>query len=42
METIRIAVIGAGTVGERHCRVCANLPRADFGKTIARNTEFGA
>lgn len=27
MKTIHIGVIGAGIMGERHCRVCANLPR---------------
>jgi len=27
MEIVRIGVIGAGVMGERHCRVCANLPR---------------
>ena len=30
MEAIRIGVIGAGVMGERHCRVCANLPRVDL------------
>jgi predicted dehydrogenase len=30
MNTIRIGVIGAGVMGERHCRVCANLPRVEF------------
>jgi predicted dehydrogenase len=27
MKVVRIGVIGAGVMGERHCRVCANLPR---------------
>lgn len=27
MKVVKIGVIGAGTMGERHCRVCANLPR---------------
>jgi predicted dehydrogenase len=30
MEVIRIGVIGAGVMGERHCRVCANLPRVEL------------
>lgn len=30
METIRVGVIGTGVMGERHCRVCANLPRVDL------------
>ena len=27
---VQIGVIGTGVMGERHCRVCANLPRADL------------
>jgi predicted dehydrogenase len=27
MGIVRIGVIGTGVMGERHCRVCANLPR---------------
>ena len=30
MESVRIGVIGAGVMGERHCRVCANLPRVEL------------
>ena len=30
MEVVRIGVIGAGVMGERHCRVCANLPRVEL------------
>lgn len=30
MKTIRIGVIGIGVMGERHCRVCANLPQIDL------------
>jgi virulence factor len=30
MEIVRIGVIGAGVMGERHCRVCANLPRVEL------------
>jgi len=30
VETVRIGVIGTGVMGERHCRVCANLPRVDL------------
>ena len=27
MDVVRVGVIGAGVMGERHCRVCSNLPR---------------
>ena len=30
MEILRIGVIGTGVMGERHCRVCASLPRVDL------------
>jgi len=30
MKTIYIGVIGVGVMGERHCRVCANLPRVEL------------
>jgi virulence factor len=30
MKVVRIGVIGAGVMGERHCRVCANLPRVEL------------
>jgi predicted dehydrogenase len=30
MEVVRIGVIGAGIMGERHCRVCSNLPRVEL------------
>ncbi len=30
MKTVRIGVLGAGVMGERHCRVCANLPHVEF------------
>jgi predicted dehydrogenase len=30
MEIVRIGVIGTGVMGERHCRVCANLPRVEL------------
>jgi predicted dehydrogenase len=30
MGAVRIGVIGAGKMGERHCRVCANLPRVEL------------
>jgi len=30
MKTVRIGVIGTGTMGERHCRVCSNLPRVEL------------
>ena len=30
MEIVRVGVIGTGVMGERHCRICANLPRVDL------------
>ncbi len=30
MKSVRVGIIGAGTMGERHCRVCANLPRVEL------------
>lgn len=30
MHTVKIGVIGVGTMGERHCRVCSNLPRVEL------------
>jgi len=30
MEAVHIGVIGAGVMGERHCRVCSNLPRVEL------------
>jgi len=30
MKVVRIGVIGTGLMGERHCRVYANLPRVDL------------
>lgn len=30
MNHVRIGVIGAGVMGERHCRVCLSLPRVNF------------
>jgi virulence factor len=30
MKTVRIGVIGTGVMGERHARVCANLPRVEL------------
>jgi len=30
MRVVRIGVIGAGVMGERHCRVCSNLPRVEL------------
>ena len=30
MNVVRIGVIGAGVMGERHCRVCSNLPRVEL------------
>jgi predicted dehydrogenase len=41
METVRIGVIGAGVMGERHCRVCANLPRVELVGVADLNEERG-
>ncbi len=41
METVRIGVIGAGIMGERHCRVCANLPRVELVGLSDLNPERG-
>lgn len=41
MKTIRIGVIGAGVMGERHCRVCANLPRVELIGVADLNEERG-
>ena len=30
MKSVRVGIIGAGTMGERHCRVCANLPHVEL------------
>jgi len=41
MEVVRIGVIGAGIMGERHCRVCANLPRVELVGVADPNEERG-
>jgi virulence factor len=41
MELVRLGVIGAGTMGERHCRVCANLPRVELVGVADPNQERG-
>jgi virulence factor len=41
MKTIYIGVIGAGVMGERHCRVCANLPRVELVGVTDLNEERG-
>ena len=41
METVRIGVIGAGVMGERHCRVCANLPWVELVGVADLNEERG-
>jgi len=41
METVRIGVIGAGVMGERHCRVCANLPHVELVGVADQNEERG-
>ncbi len=41
MDTIRIGVIGAGTMGERHCRVYSNLRHVDFVGIADQDTQRG-
>ena len=41
MNIVRIGVIGAGVMGERHCCVCANLPRAELVGVADLNEERG-
>jgi len=41
MNTVRIGVIGTGIMGERHCRVCTSLPRAEFVGLTDLNQDRG-
>ena len=41
MQAVRIGVIGAGIMGERHCRVCANLPRVKLVGVADLNEDCG-
>ena len=41
MKTVRIGIIGAGVMGERHCRVCANLPHVELAGVSDLNPERG-
>lgn len=41
MKTIRIGVIGVGIMGERHCRVCANLPQVQLIGVADANEDRG-
>jgi len=41
MKLVRIGVIGAGVMGERHCRVCANLPHVELTGVADPNQERG-
>jgi len=41
MQIVRVGVIGAGVMGERHCRVCSNLPRVEFVGVADKNSERG-
>lgn len=41
MKVVRIGVIGVGVMGERHCRVCANLPRLELIGVADPNEERG-
>ena len=41
MKTVRIGVIGIGTMGERHSRVCANLPRVELVGVADSDEERG-
>jgi predicted dehydrogenase len=41
MKTVRIGVVGVGVMGERHCRVCANLPHVELVGITDQNEERG-
>jgi len=41
MKNVRVGVIGAGTMGERHCRVYSSLRYADFVGLADLNVERG-
>jgi predicted dehydrogenase len=41
MNVVRIGVIGAGVMGERHCRVCSNLPRVELVGLVDLNEARG-
>jgi len=41
MKIVRIGIIGIGVMGERHCRVCANLPRVELVGVAELNEERG-
>jgi predicted dehydrogenase len=41
MQVVRMGVIGAGIMGERHCRVCANLPRVKLVGVADLDEECG-
>jgi len=41
MQTVHIGVIGVGVMGERHSRVCANLPRVELVGVADSSEEHG-
>jgi len=41
MEVVHIGIIGVGVMGERHCRVCANLPHVELVGVADPNEERG-
>lgn len=41
MEIVRIGIIGVGIMGERHCRVCANLPHVELAGVADPDAERG-
>ncbi|MDY6876458.1 MAG: Gfo/Idh/MocA family oxidoreductase [Chloroflexota bacterium] len=41
MKIVRIGIIGTGTMGERHCRVCSNLPRVELVGIADMNQKRG-
>ena len=41
MKIVRMGVIGTGVMGERHCRVCANLPGVELVGVADLNEERG-
>jgi len=41
VKAVRIGIIGVGTMGERHCRVCANLPHVELVGVADMSEERG-
>jgi predicted dehydrogenase len=41
METVRVGVIGAGRMGQRHCRILSNLRRTELAGVFDTDSERG-